>query len=316
MPRVGAAAFTWDGVLVPKFLANLEPLPGGARGRESHALVGIAAGGLGSVPRADRGAGASSGEIPCMGAAPVRDVGPARHGGVSGLLPCHVGSAVSAPIRVGDDAFRRRAVDIKALAMVAMGAGCWRLRNPVCRSIGARAPSTRTSRSRTRSSGVGCSCTSFARSARDVATSPHRGVGRRRGDAVPLRARAATGGRRRRQEADDQARTVVHPLLSQEVETGAAGSPAELARLRVSEGARARTSTAARGRESARRALGGASCRDSESPVDWADVRSSVLSRICGIATTGRPMQGAAGWRWRRLPGGDAHLSDVRHEGG
>ena len=156
------------------------------------------------------------------------------------------------------------------------------------------------------------------RSARDVATSPHRGGGRRRGDAVPLRARAATGGRRRRQEADDEARTVVHPLLSQEVETGAAGSPAELARLRVSEGARtrARTSTAARGRESARRALGGASCRDSESPVDWADVRSSVLSRICGIATTGRPMQGAAGWRWRRLPGVDAHLSDVRHEGG
>ena len=94
-------------------------------------------------------------------------------------------------------------------------------------------------RSRTRSSGVRCSCTSFATlSARrgDIAPPRRRKTaGRRRPAPRPRRDR---GGGGRREEADDEARTVVHPLLSQEVETGAAGSPAELARLRVSEGAR------------------------------------------------------------------------------
>ena len=96
--------------------------PRRARGRENHALVGVAACGLGGVPRADAGAPASHAELPRMGGASGKDAGPPRHGRLPRRLRRDVGPVVSAPIR------RRRSPPSpcdrhQTLAMVAMGAG-------------------------------------------------------------------------------------------------------------------------------------------------------------------------------------------------
>ena len=58
---------------------------------------------------------------------------------------------------VGEDPFRRRAIDIKTLAMVAMGAGYRAATKRACQNTGARPAATPMSRWRTRSSRVSSS---------------------------------------------------------------------------------------------------------------------------------------------------------------
>ena len=129
----------------------------GPRGRDNHALAGIAAGGLGSVPRADPGSRASPGVLPCMGGASGENTGPTGDGRMGGLLRRDVGPVVSAPIR------RRGSVPVPCSRHQDDGHGgdggraTARPRNRACANIGVRLPRTRTSRSRTPSSSESCS---------------------------------------------------------------------------------------------------------------------------------------------------------------
>ena len=157
MLSLGAAAFTSDGALAQTFSAKPRAAPRGARGREDHALVGIAAGGLGGVPRAHAGTEGRNPELPRMGGASGKDAGPPRHGRLPRRLRRDVGPVVSAPIR------RRRSLSAPCDRYQDAGHGRDGGGLPRDREIepaqatGARARSTRTSRSTMPSSRESCS---------------------------------------------------------------------------------------------------------------------------------------------------------------